>query len=152
MTPMEATDHLFENNLRLDKMWLFPAWNGGEELAETIDMMADSAGDLPEPLAELIKDWDEEELDYLFSGSDGSEFSEALDMVSSKAHRKGISGYLGVFSTPVLTYTSDNSASFSWGHTYHKLIFGETLEALINNAVAWSDERDEDDKKRTWGA
>jgi hypothetical protein len=150
MTPMKATDELFENNLRLDKMWLFPAWNGGEDLADTIDMMADKPEDLPGPLAELLKNWGEEELDMLFCGHDGSDFSEAMDMLSASAHRMGVSGFLGVFSTPVLTYTSDNSASFSWGHTYHKLIFGETLELLISNAVAWADEQEEADKKRTW--
>ena len=150
MSPLKATDELYENNLRLDQMWLFPAWNGGEELADTLDLMADKASDLPEPLADLLKNWDEDEMDYLLSGRDGSEFAEALDMVSAKARRLGISGFLGVFSTPVLTYTSENSASFSWGHTHGKLIFGETLELLISNAVAWADDCDERDKKRTW--
>jgi hypothetical protein len=150
MTPMKATDELYENNIRLDKMWLFPAWNGGDELADTLDLMVDSAGDLPAPLAALIKNWDDEELDLLFQGRDGSEFAEALDAVSAAAHGAGLSGFLAVFSTPVLTYTSETSASFSWGHTYHQLLFGETLEILIENAKTWAADKSAASKKRTW--
>ena len=150
MTPMEMSDALYEANIRLDNMWLFPAWNGGESLAEALELFADDSKDLPGPIADLVKDWSEDHLDELFSGRDSEDFHEAMDNLSADAHRRNIAGFLGVFSTPVQTFTSATSSHYSWGHTWHKLLFGDTLESLTAVAVAWKDECLERDKQRTW--
>lgn len=150
MTTIEATDQLYENNIRIEQMWLFPMWFGGEEIADTLSIMIDKAEDFPPQLADLVKNWDEEMFDQLLDGSDGYDFSEALDELSVLGRNAGLAGFLGVVSTPVLHYTSASSASFSWGHTWHKLIFGETLEAFVANAITWADDMDAEAKAK-WG-
>lgn len=136
---------LYDNETRVDMMWPFPCWNAGHEMAEALSMW--DREDLPAPLKELLSIWQDEEVDELLSG-EGPDFMYAMEELNACAVRKGVSGLLGVVSTPVLHYdSSGKSASFSWGHTYHGLIFGTTLEEFAKEAERWAEKMDEKDKK-----
>lgn len=137
-------ERMFDASVRVEAAWPFPVSEPPEEIAKAFEMNDDR---MPPEIAALYERWPEEDRDSLFSG-DGYDFSEAFNQLCGDAFAKGVSGWLGVAATPVFTPTSNNSASFSWGHYRTKLLFAETADALLERAAEWA----ETEYKRTMEA
>lgn len=150
MTDMiELMDDMYDATTRIDMMWPFPLFDAGEELAEAFDLMLDDGSELPHPLAGLVADWSDERIeDLLHSYHGGESFMEAMNELSTHGRALGVSGFLAKVSTPTRQFISETSSSFSWGHTYHALVFGKDMAELTLNACAWAEARREQDHQR----
>ena len=51
-------------------------------------------------------------------------------------------GYALLVSTPVMTYHSESSASFSWGYTQTHWVYAESVDAAFSLAEEWVDQMD----------
>jgi len=134
MTSISLYETMFEANVRIESAWPFPMANVPDELIEAIENMET----LPDELLSLIANWSQPNIDDLYSGR-GLDSREAWDELSSYGFRKKIHGWIGIAATPVLTTTSENSASFSWGYYHTKLLFGASGDALIQAAIIWAE-------------
>ena len=138
MSEMNLYEQMFDANVRIECAWPFPVMNPSQELIGTIGQLET----LPDQLLPLIKDWPEKDKDDLFSGG-GMACCDAWDELCSYAFRRGMTGWIGVAATPILTVTSAHSASFSWGYYGTRLLFSETADGLLTSAINWAETQSE---------
>lgn len=133
---------MFYAEVRVEKMWPFPSGPGHDELADIFSMYDDA---IPEQIKSLYVNWSEEFLDDLHDGM-GSSFNDAFEELSAAAFVKRRFGFLALVATPVMHWYSDTSSSFSWGHYHTGLLFSETAEGVLEEAIKWAAERHESTK------
>lgn len=141
-TLTDILTEMFDSNTRIEKAWPFPVSPGNDEIR---DFFYDNEDSLPEEIKALYANWDDAEKEDLFGGDSG--FYDAFEELCACAFRRGLAGWLGIAATPVMTYYSPTSASFSWGHYYTRAVFGASSDDMLRAAVAWANECDEKDKK-----
>jgi hypothetical protein len=101
---------------------------------------------LPEALKPLVKGWSDDEIEQLFEGDD-HETAEAWAMLVEAAERHGMNGFLCVVEVPVYSKWADNSLSYSWGHYTLELLYGETVDEVLEAAKAYAIKRNEEAKR-----
>lgn len=72
----------------------------------------------------------------------------ALLAFSEYTAERSLYGFLVQVATPVFKYTSEDSASFSWGLCNTEWFYGETFEEAIAKGVTWAEETHEEAKEK----
>jgi hypothetical protein len=133
---------LFDENIRLDGLWLIPTPSAPEGLTEAFE--GDEVKDLPPEIQTIVEHWEEGELEHLFDG----------DSANGRDAWEHIGGMLPMFifakvSTPVLNYGAEGSASYSWGHTHYKVVGAADMDTLMERVFEWVERCDEADRNRS---
>lgn len=138
---MQSLYKLTPENLRIERIWPLP--NG--ECPESMLDFIEEQGSLPVSLTELLG-WDATAEWYqdIFKGSH-DEDSEAIwdELFYSLKYRLKKAGLLAEIHRPVMSYRADGSVSFSWGRYHIFCFFGETIDSIVEQAIAWAKATDE---------
>lgn len=138
---MQSLYQLTPENLRIERIWPLP---NGEPPESMLDFIEEQ-GSLPGNLTELLG-WDAtaEWFQDLFRGAYDEDSRGAWEeLFYSIECRVKKSGFLAEIHRPVMSYRADGSCSFSWGHHHVFCLFGETIESIVEQAIAWAKATDE---------
>lgn len=139
---MQSLYQLTPENLRIERIWPLP--NGYCSMS-MIDFMGERTA-LPDTLIQLLgwSDGAPSWYDDLFNGEGDDACEEAWDELCYNLEcRLGKSGFLAEVHRPLMNYRADGSCSFSWGCYRITPIFGETIESIVEQAIAWAKATDE---------
>jgi len=107
---------------------------------------------MPDALEEFIRDEDIETIERVFGPLPDylkTELkNEEIDGVGEWLYRSGKLGFLLQIMTPVMTPTSKNSASYSWGRLTWRWVYGDTLNAALKAGFAFVKEQRK--KEKDW--
>jgi hypothetical protein len=78
--------------------------------------------------------------------------SHEFDAVQEWLVRGNKYGYLIRIATPIMTPTSETSASYSWGYYRTKWVYGDTLEEALEAGFSWVASMREQEKTAARGA
>lgn len=81
----------------------------------------------------------------VFAGGDEYPDPESVEQVLMDAN---LSGYLAEVSHPVMTFWADGSACYSWGNYNFVWVYSETMDGLVDKAIAWAFGLDEKRKAK----
>jgi hypothetical protein len=138
---MQSLYQLTTENLRIENVWPLP---NGECSMSMIEFMSDRQA-LPDVLNELLG-WSEESPAWsadLFNGEGDDDCEEAWDELCYRIQKLNKSGFLAEVHRPVMTYRADGTCSFSWGRYRTIPLFGETIDKIVEQAIAWAKATDE---------
>lgn len=138
---MQSLYQLTTENLRIENVWPLP---NGECSMSMIEFMGDRQA-LPDALNELLG-WSDECPAWsadLFNGEGDDDCEEAWDELCYRIQKLKKSGFLAEVHRPVMTYRADGTCSFSWGHYRTIPLFGETIDNIVEQAIAWAKATDE---------
>lgn len=134
---MQSLYQLTPENLRIERIWPLP---NGECSMSMIDFMGDRMA-LPDTLTQLLG-WSEEIPEWsedLFNGEGDDACEQAWDELFYRLEKHlQKAGFLAEVHRPVMTYRADGTCSFSWGCYRTTPIFGETIESIVEQAIAWA--------------
>lgn len=100
-----------------------------------------------EPSAELEEFFDEAsdaDFDRLFHGLDVDNMDTFLQSLILSERL----GFLVQIATPVMRPFGGTSFQYSWGHYYTRWIYADSIQHLVDQAVAWAAERRESEKRK----
>lgn len=138
---MQSLYQLTTEKLRIERIWPLPNGQCSESM---IDFMGDREA-LPDALNELLgwsaksPDWSQD----LFNGESDDDCEEAWDELCYRIENLKKSGFLAEVHRPVMSYRADRTCSFSWGHVRILCVFGETIDSIVEQAIAWAKATDE---------
>lgn len=73
------------------------------------------------------------------------------DELISEALNAGVAGFFGVAHCPRFKATGGGGCSYSWGYYRYDLFFAETIDALVDQMIAWG-QSEWDDAIKAGGA
>lgn len=129
-------DRFFQKTARIENMFLLagvlPCDSFPEALrdffrAESWDDIKECLGDIPDDIMDEIEDNENAVAEWLMN-------------------QKKL-GYLIQFATPFKKYNGP-VATYSWGHYYTKWVYGENLDAALNEGFSWVEKSHAEDKKK----
>lgn len=136
---MEANEIFDEHELRFEHLIWIPSAAGNFSPPK---VLLEFGEDLPESPEHSIY----QALPRLRQFLETNKYPDEEDLCEALWQAKG---FVAKVARPVFDYDSEGKmASFSWGHYWTDWIYGETLEALAENAARWAEEKDAADRAK----